>query len=192
MRTRLVVAVCMALVMVMTSACHQDMYNQPRYKKAYMESSFFQNDMASRPRVPGTVSREQHLADEHFYTGMVGGEFVTTFPEEVTSATLRRGQDRYNIFCAPCHGLIGNGEGMVQKRGLTPPANYHTDRLRNVEHGYIFDVITNGYRNMYPYGSKIPPEDRWAIVAYVRALQLSQHATCDDVPDSSPFKRECQ
>jgi mono/diheme cytochrome c family protein len=181
--------------MVLLSACHQSMYNSPKYKKPYMKEdsgTLFEDDMVARPRVPNTVSQSQVLADEHFYTGKIDGEFVTEFPYPVDKAMIRRGRDRFNIFCAPCHGRLGNGLGMVQRRGLTPPANYHTDRLRNVEVGYIFDVITNGYRNMYPYGPKIPPEDRWAIIAYVRTLQLSQSATCDDVPEGVPFKSECQ
>ncbi len=177
------------------SACHQSMYDTPKYRKPYMEETsrtIFSDGMVARPRVPNTVSQSQVLADEHFYTGKIDGEFVTEFPYPVDRAMIRRGQDRFNIFCSPCHGYVGNGLGMVQRHGLTPPANYHTDRLREAEVGYIFDVITNGYRNMYPYGPKIPPEDRWAIIAYVRALQRSQHASCDDVPDGVPFKSECQ
>lgn len=184
------------LCLFLLSACHQDMYNQPRYKKPYMlergATTIFPDGMVARPRVPNTISQSQVLADEHFYTGQVNGEYVTEFPYPITSEILRRGKDRFTIFCTPCHGRLGNGLGMVQRRGLTPPANYHTDRLRTAPVGYIFNVITNGYRNMYPYGAKIPPEDRWAIISYVRALQLSQNATCDDVPDGVSFKDECQ
>lgn len=191
-QTRLLVIACMAVFLVLASACHQDMYDQPRYRKALMESDFFADGMAARPKVPGTVSQSQALYDEHLSTGMVDGEFVTTFPFTITRSVLRQGQSAYDIYCVPCHGVLGNGQGMVQRRGLTTPANYHTDRLREVTPGYIFDVITNGYRNMYPYGSRISLEDRWAIVAYVRALQWSQHATCDDVPDDEAFKEECE
>lgn len=196
-----VVILWITLCITLMAGCHQSMYNQPKYKKPYMRESdrnpsgfdgIFANDMVARPRVVSTVSQSQVLADEHFYTGKVDGEYVTEFPYPIDRKIIRRGQDRFNIFCSPCHGRVGNGLGMVQRRGLTPPANYHTDRLRDAPVGYIFDVITNGYRNMYPYGPKIPPEDRWAIIAYVRALQLSQNATCDDVPDKASFKNQCQ
>ncbi|NJN65765.1 MAG: cytochrome c [Chloroflexaceae bacterium] len=182
----------MAVFLVLVSACHQDMYNQPKHRKALMQSDFFADGMVARPQVPGTVSQSQALYDEHLSTGKVNGEFVTTFPYTITRSVLRQGQAAFNIYCVPCHGTLGNGRGMVQRRGLTTPANYHTDRLRGVSPGYIFDVITNGYRNMYPYGSRISLEDRWAIVAYVRALQWSQYATCDDVPDDEAFKQECE
>lgn len=189
---KMLVAGWLVLCVFLMSACHQSMYNTKQYKRPYEATSFFGNNMVSRPRVPGTVSQNQVLADEHFYTGRVDGEYVTDFPYPITIQILRRGRDRFNIFCSPCHGYAGNGKGMVQRRGLTPPANYHTDRLREAPPGYIFDVITNGYRNMYPYGPKLPPDDRWAIVAYVRALQLSQNATCDDVPDNASFKKQCR
>lgn len=184
--------VCMVL---MATGCHQSMYDQDKFKKPNMQTEathLFENGQISRPRVPGTVSQSQVLADEHFYTGQIDGEYVTEFPYPITIQILRRGQDRFDIFCAPCHGRVGNGMGMVQRHGLTPPANYHDKRLREASVGYIFDVITNGFRNMYPYGPKLPPEDRWAIIAYVRALQLSQNATCDDVPDGKSFKEECE
>jgi cytochrome c553 len=190
-RMRVMMMASIAVFLVLVTGCHQDMYNQPRYKKAYMTSDFFADGMASRPRVPGTVSQQTVIEDEHFYTGMVDGEFVTTFPYTMTSSIIRNGRSQYEIFCVPCHGTLGNGKGIVQQRGLTPPASYHTDRLREESVGYLFDVITNGYRNMYPYGSKISPEDRWAIVAYVRALQFSQNATCEDVPDDEDFKEAC-
>ncbi len=191
-KAKILVSSWLLLCVVLVSACHQSMYDQPKYKKPYMATSFFADGMVARPRVPGTISQSQVLADEHFYTGQVDGEFVTTFPFPVTIQVLRRGQDRFNVFCSPCHGRVGNGLGMIQRRGLVPPANYHVDRLREIPVGYMFDVITNGFRNMYAYGPKIPPEDRWAIIAYVRALQLSQNASCDDVPDNASFKKQCQ
>lgn len=190
-RMRVAMMAGLAVLLVLVTGCHQDMYDQPRYKKAYMHSEFFADGMAARPRIPETVSQQTVIDDEHFYSGKVNGEFVTTFPYTMTAAIIRSGGTLYGIYCVPCHGIIGNGKGMVQRRGLTPPADYHTDRLREAPVGYLFDVITNGYRNMYPYGTKISPADRWAIVAYVRALQISQNATCADVPDTEAFKQEC-
>ncbi|MDW8167442.1 MAG: cytochrome c [Acidobacteriota bacterium] len=120
--------------------------------------------------------------DEHLYTGKVRGQLAETFPFPITRSILERGRERYDIFCAPCHGRDGYGEGMIVQRGFRQPSSFHTDRLRQAPVGYFFDVITNGFGTMYSYASRIPPEDRWAIVAYIRALQLSQNARLQDVP----------
>lgn len=157
------------------------MADQPKYQPL-QASTFFEDGRASRPRVPGTVARGQLRADEALYTGSTGGKLVDTFPFPVTPAVLQRGRERYNIFCAPCHDQVGTGRGMIVQRGFQPPPSFHIERLREAPVGYFFTVITNGFGAMYDYADRIPPRDRWAIIAYIRALQLSQHATLADVP----------
>lgn len=169
----------------------QEMYNQSKYQPLE-KSTFFADGRASRPWIQGTVARGQLRTDAHLYTGKVNGEFAATFPFEVTADVLNRGEERYNIFCAPCHGDVGDGRGMVVRRGMKQPPSYHIDRLRNETPGYFFDVMTNGFGVMYSYASRIKPEDRWAIVAYIRALQLSQGATLEDVPAAERLRLENQ
>lgn len=147
-------------------------------------SRVFADGSASRPLVEGTVPRGFLRDDDLLYTGKSGGQAATEFPFAVTRATLDRGQERYNIFCAPCHSEIGDGRGMVVQRGHRQPPSFHIDRLRQAPPGYVFDVITNGFGAMPDYRSQITPEDRWAVVAYLKALQLSQHATMADVPEA--------
>ena len=166
---------------VMLVACRQDMHNGPRYK-VYQANDSFPDGRASRNLPPGTVARGQLRDDDHFYTGKVNDAFATQYPFAITSAELSRGQDRFTIYCTPCHGQLGDGKGMVVQRGLRQAASYHQDRLRQIAPGYFFDVITNGFGAMQGYADQIPPRDRWLIAAYVRALQLSQNATVDDVP----------
>jgi mono/diheme cytochrome c family protein len=153
------------------------MWNQARVKPL-SSSTFFADGQGSRLPVPNTVARGQLRLDEHLYTGRVNKKLVNTFPFPITKEVLERGRDRFNIFCAPCHGKLGDGNGMIAQRGQWPkkPANYHIDRLRKQPAGYFFEVITNGIGLMYSYASRIPVEDRWAIVAYVQALQFSRHA----------------
>lgn len=169
---------CAALLSLV--ACRQDMHDG-----AYMEpqesTSFFEDGRAARPRVPGTVPRGGLQEDDHLFRGMVNDEFATEFPMAVNAQVLDRGQERYGIYCAPCHDAWGSGQGMVVKRGFTSPPTYHSDRLREQPVGYYFDVITNGFGAMVDFSDRIPVEDRWAIVAYVRALQLAQDARLDDV-----------
>jgi mono/diheme cytochrome c family protein len=168
--------------LLMLSACRQDMHDQPRYEP--MEASDFFGDRSSmRPQVSGTVARGELRLDTHLYEGKLNGELAKSFPFPITAELLRRGQNRYQIFCSACHGSTGSGEGMVVKRGMKQPPSYHIERLREVEHGYLFDVITNGYGAMYDLSDKIKAEDRWAVVAYVRALQLSQNGRLEDVPE---------
>lgn len=162
--------------------CRQDMHDQPKYK-ALAESGFFSDSRASRQLVPGTIARGQLREDLHLYQGKVGGKFADSFPFPVTKQILERGQDRYNIFCTPCHDHLGNGQGMVVQRGLRAPPPYHIDRLRQAPVGYFYDVITNGFGAMQDYSSQIPVADRWAIVAYIRVLQLSQHARASELSD---------
>jgi Cytochrome C oxidase, cbb3-type, subunit III len=174
---------CVALTtLTATVGCRQDMHDQPKYE-AFEASTFFQDGRASRPLVPGTVARGQLREDTHLYEGTIGGKPAETFPFRVTLQVLQRGQERYNIYCTPCHDRIGSGEGMVVRRGFRRPPSYHLDRLRQAPPGYFYDVITNGFGAMQDYSAQIPVRDRWAIVAYVRALQLSQNAALSDVPE---------
>ncbi|HET9480823.1 MAG TPA: cytochrome c [Candidatus Polarisedimenticolia bacterium] len=161
--------------------CRQDMHDQPAYT-ALETSAFFEDGRSSRPPVEGTVARGQLRDDDHLYTGKVDGAFVRSFPFPVTLPVMQRGRERYDIFCSPCHDRLGTGRGMVVRRGFPQAASYHIDRLREVEEGYLYDVVTNGFGRMSGYASQIPVEDRWAIVAYIRALQHSQNAPLSDVP----------
>jgi len=170
-----------ALIAVFAAGCRVDMHIQPKVK-ADDPSEFFADGRGNRPEVPDTVARGHARTDELLYTGRVNGVVVDQFPFPVTEKVLRRGQDRFNIYCTPCHDYTGSGHGMVVQRGFPPPPSYHTDRLRQAPAGHFFEVMTKGYGAMYSYASRITPEDRWAIVAYIRALQLSQHATMNDVP----------
>lgn len=164
-----------------------DMWNGARLKP-YEQVNFFDDKRSSRLPPAGTVARGQDRLNESLYYGTKDGTLVPTNPLFAAAspkdkvALLERGQERYQIYCQPCHGLAGYGDGMIVKRGFAKPPTYHQTRLRNVTDGYVFDVITNGYGSMYSYGSRVPPRDRWAIVAYIRALQLSQKAQPSDVP----------
>jgi hypothetical protein len=169
------------VLMLVTAACRQDMHDQPKYKPL-KASRFFADGRASRPRVPGTVARGHLNDDVQLYTGKVDNVFATTFPAPVTMAVLERGQERYNIYCTPCHDRTGRGNGMIVQRGYRRPPSFHIDRLRAAPVGYFFDVISNGFGVMPNYSAQIPVGDRWAIIAYVRALQLSEHATLAEVP----------
>jgi mono/diheme cytochrome c family protein len=162
------------------AACHIDMYDQPRYT-ANQPSDFFEDGRSMRPPVPNTVPITAEEPDSPLYTGAENGELVTELPVELTAELLERGQTRYNAYCAPCHGLSGEGNGVIAYRGGFQVPSLHQDRLRTVAPGYFFDVITNGIGRMYSYANRIPPEDRWAVTAYVRALQLSQYADVDDL-----------
>lgn len=165
----------------LVAGCRQDMHDAPRYE-TFEASATFADGRASRAVPTGTVARGWLREDEALNTGKVAGEIVDEFPFAITHADLQRGQQRFNIYCAPCHGQIGDGNGMVVQRGLRQAASYHNDRLRDERAGYFFDVITNGFGAMQGYAEQIPVRDRWLIVSYVRALQLSQHASVDDVP----------
>jgi mono/diheme cytochrome c family protein len=166
---------------LLSAACSPNMREQPRYKPlAY--SGFFADARAARQPVDGTVARGQLRQDAQFYTGKVNGAPVQKTPVPVTAELLKRGQERYDIYCSPCHGRVGDGQGMVVQRGFQPPPSYHVERLVESPDGHFFDVITNGFGVMASYASRVAPADRWAITAYIRALQLSQAATMSDVP----------
>jgi len=174
------VSMVLSCLSLLLCGCERDMADQPKYQP-YEASTFFSDGDSARQPVPGTVARGHLETDDHLFKGKVGNEFANTFPVSVDKDLLIRGHQRYNIFCSQCHGPTGDGRGMVVKRGFPQPPSYHIDRLREAKVGYIFDVITNGFGRMAAHGYMIPAEDRWAIIAYVRALQKSQHATKDEL-----------
>lgn len=157
-------------------ACRQDMHNQAKMKP-YRQSRFFADGQGSRLPVEGTVARGQLRENETYFTGLTAdGEMLAEIPLPVTGEVLRRGQQRFDIFCAPCHGRLGDGQGMVVRRGYKQPVSFHDPRLVASPAGYFYDVMTNGFSIMPSYAAQVAPADRWAIVAYLRALQLSQGA----------------
>lgn len=164
------------------AGCRQDMHDQPKYIPL-RPSDFFGDGRSARPLIEGTVARGHLDDDVAFQTGKgPDGKFIDTFPFPVTKDVIERGQQRFNVYCTPCHDRLGNGSGMIVRRGYRKPPSYHIDRLRQAANGYIYDVISNGFGAMPDYAAQIQPRDRWAIVAYVRALQLSQNASLNDVP----------
>lgn len=167
--------------LVLIAGCRQDMHDQPRFEPLEA-NSFFSDHRSARPILKGVVARGDLQEDDHLYKGQENGAPATRFPFPVTKDVLLRGQERFNIYCSPCHGPLGNGEGMIVQRGLKQPPSFHIDRLREAPAGYFFTVISNGFGVMFDYADRVAPKDRWAIIAYIRALQLSQHATLDDVP----------
>ena len=181
--SRVLVGICAALVCVFAGGCQirQDMADQPK-NRPLSPSPFFEDGRSERPLLENTVARGSIANDELFVP-----KESNAFPLPLTPELLKRGQERYKIFCTPCHGIQGDGNGMVSMRGMKHPPSYDDARLRAVPNGYIYDVITNGFGGMLSYSAQIPPADRWAIVAYVRALQLSRHAP---VSDLSPALRE--
>ena len=163
------------------AACRQDMHDAPRYDPLEY-SSVFPKGSSALPLVEGTVARGFLHEDALLYEGKVNGQPAMSFPFPITRTDLDRGEERFNIYCSPCHGRTGEGNGMVVQRGYRRPPSYHQDRLRDAPVGHFFDVITNGFGAMPDYAAQIKAEDRWAIIAYIRALQLSAHATLGDVP----------
>ena len=172
---------CLLLSGLAVAGCRRDMFIQPK-SDPLAASHFFSDGADSRPLPPHTVARGDGENDRVFYTGMAGTNLVTTFPFPITRAILERGRQRFEINCAPCHGETGEGNGIVVQRGFPAPPSYHIDRLRDAPVGHFFDVMTHGYGAMYPQAERVTPEDRWAIAAYIRALQLSRHASLADVP----------
>jgi hypothetical protein len=171
----------MLLAITLLTACRQDMHDQPRFKPL-AESDFFTDLRSARLPVDGTVARGQLREDAYFYTGKLGANPGDFMPFPINLDALARGRERFNIYCAPCHSQTGDGNGMIVQRGFRPPPSFHTDRLRRAPLGYFFDVMTNGFGAMPDYAPQIPPRDRWCIVAYIRALQLSQGASPADLP----------
>ena len=169
------------LMLLFLAGCRQDMHDQPRFKPL-ARSDFYADLRSARPPVEGAVARGQLHEDTYFYTGKFGNNPGDYMPFPVTMDVLSRGRERFNIYCAPCHSRVGDGNGMIVQRGFRAPPSYHTERLRKAPLGYFFDVMTNGFGAMPEYASQVPARDRWCIVAYIRALQLSQGATMSDVP----------
>lgn len=157
------------------------MHDQPKYIPL-RQSTFFGDERSARPQVADTVARGQLREDPLLYTGKVDGADATMFPFRIDQQAMARGRERFDIYCSPCHGRTGMGDGMVVRRGYRRPPSYHDDRLRNAPIGHFFDVMTNGFGAMPDYATQVSVRDRWAIAAYIRALQLSEHATIDDVP----------
>jgi mono/diheme cytochrome c family protein len=180
---RLMLACALAASLGAGTACRQDMHDAPRYD-ALEKSDFFPDRRTARPLIDGTVARGQLRADDAYYTGKVNGQPIAALPAGITldKALVERGQSRYNVYCAPCHSQTGEGDGMVVRRGYKQPPSLHDPRLRNMPLGYFYDVVTRGFGQMPDYAAQIQPRDRWAVAAYLRALQLSQHATVEDVP----------
>jgi mono/diheme cytochrome c family protein len=178
----------MALALLLVG-CRQDMHDQPRYEPLE-RSAFFDDHRAGRPPVPGAIARGQLEDDDAFFRGGTGSVPVEAVPLPLTAALVARGRERYDIYCSPCHDRVGGGEGIVVRRGFKRPPSLHDERLRAAPAGYLFQVMTNGFGVMSSYAAQIPPADRWAIVAYVRALQLSQQASLADVPAAERARLE--
>lgn len=169
---------------MLLAGCHTDMWVQPKYS-AQEDAEFFSNGSSARDIPAHTVARGHLELDTAFFTGAQNGQWVKDLPVKLTKTLLERGQDRFDVFCTPCHGQLGDGNGMISQRGFSlrrPVASYHTDRLRAMPIGHFYDVMTHGYGTMFSYASRIEPQDRWAIAAYIRVLQFSQHAPASDVP----------
>ena len=173
-----------AVLLLLCAGCRQDMHVQPRYNP-FDPTDFFEDGQSARMPVAGTVPRGDLTTGpegELLYTGKMNGALAEAFPFPVTREVLDRGRERFNIYCEPCHGMSGDGDGMIVQRGFRHPPSLHADNLRAAPAGHFFDVITNGFGAMYPYGYRVAPRDRWAIVAYIRALQLTRQASINDVP----------
>lgn len=161
------------------TGCRQGMLN-PQYIKPLQDEKFFPDDSGARVPPEHTIARDQLRGDEQFFTGQVNGSLASTLPMAVTPELLARGRERFDIYCSVCHGRTAEGNGMIVQRGFPQPPTFHQARLRNAPIGYFFYVITNGYGVMFSYASRVAPEDRWAIAAYIRALQLSENAKTSD------------
>jgi len=177
----------LAICLLLATGCRQDMHDQPKYR-GLRGSVFFADGASARPRVEGTVARGTLQEDEAFFTGKVSNVPVKELPFPVDQQVLDRGQERFNIYCSPCHGQTGSGDGMVVQRGYRKPPSFQSERLLQTDAGYFFDVMTNGFGVMPDYKAQIAPRDRWSIVAYIRALQLSQHAAASDIEGGDPTK----
>ncbi len=199
---RFLTMTCAAGSVIFLSGCHEDMWNQPKVRP-YVPSPFFSNGMSARLPVPHTVDQAHFWTDEGRYTGFVGtrivngklilGRFVTKFPFKIGMKDLKRGQKEFDIFCTPCHGMLGNGKGEIAMRGLAlrrPPASYLGPGLISTPIGHFYDVITNGFGAMYPFASHISPDDRWRIVAYIRVLERSANAKASDIPADYPGRQQ--
>src|ERR1017187_5714447 len=186
MPTRLAVFAAMATTLLL-AGCRQDMHDQPKFIPQ-RGTEFYADGRSARPQVENTVARGQLHQDAYFSTGKQGGKEGDAMPFPVTMAVLERGQERFNIYCTPCHSRVGNGAGMIVQRGYRPAGNFHTPRLMAAPLGHFFNVMTNGYGAMPDYRAQVAPQDRWAIVAYIKALQLSQDAKPADAEPSAKIE----
>jgi len=169
------------MIVLLLCACRQKMAVQPKYDPLE-PSDFFADGMAARPRIPGTVARGEANLTGFLATGKIDGKDGDGFPFPITAQVMNRGQERFNIYCSECHGRLGDGNGMIPSRGYRRPPSYHTATLRAAPTGHFFDVMTNGFGAMPSYAPQVPVADRWAIIAYIRALQLSENGTVNDLP----------
>lgn len=175
-------------LLALLSGCRQDMQNQPKMIPQ-RESTFFASGRSVRPQALGTVARNQLDADTYFHTGLVDNQEQDKMPFPVTMEVLKRGQERYNIYCTPCHSRVGNGRGMIVERGYKPAGNFHEATILDKPISHYFLVMTHGYGAMPDYAAQLSAKDRWAVAAYIRALQLSQHATLQDVPQGTNIQK---
>ncbi len=171
------------------SGCRLEMHDQPK-RQAYQSSRFFKNGASSRPLLPGTVARGKLQTNLVYFTGLQGTNLVTDLPATITREVLERGRERFDIYCSVCHGLTGDGNGMIVQRGFPPPPSFNTDRLRHAPVGHFYRVITDGYGVMFPYAARVAPDDRWAIAAYIRALQLSATTQVTDLSSDARTQLE--
>jgi len=185
-KSRIAISLCFVSIF---AACRPDMTNQPK-AKPLSPSNFFSNGTSARQPPAHAVARGEARDNAALYSGLTNGTYITQLPVELTPELLRRGRERYDAMCAECHDRTGSGNGMVVRRGFPQPPSFQVDRLRNAPIGHFYDVITNGYGVMYSYSTRVEPEDRWAIAAYIRALQLSHHAEPSDVDPADRAKLE--
>jgi len=177
--------------LALLTGCRLDMHVQPKYNPE-VPSAFFSDGRSGREPVVGTIARGELRIDSLLYQGKIDGKIADVFPFAITPADLERGRQQFNIYCTPCHGYTGDGDGMIVQRGFPAPPSYHSDRLRNAPAGHFFEVMTHGFGLMYSYAASVSPEDRWRIAAYIRALQLSQHAAVTDVSPAEQRELESQ
>ena len=188
MKIRIAIPLCASILLI---GCRQDMQDQPKYKPL-AASTFFVDGRSARPEPRYTVARDDLDDNDAFHAGADARGFLDSIPAPVNAALLHRGRERFDIYCSPCHGRLGNGDGMVARRGFRAPADLGSDRVRQAPPGYIFQVIRNGYGAMGDYRDQVSAADAWAIVAYVRALELSRQAPLADVPPEQQSKLEAQ
>ena len=169
------------LLLLFCAGCRHDMFDQPKYRPLAV-STFFPDGRSARPVPAKLLLTTGPTKGEAIEQGTNNGVFVATIPVPLDRPLIERGRDRFDIYCSPCHGLVGDGQGMIAKRGFKQPADLHSDRIRQAPPGYLYEVIANGYGAMPDYGDELSIRDRWAVVAYIRALELSRHATLQDVP----------
>jgi mono/diheme cytochrome c family protein len=183
--------VCLLGMIILGAGCRREMYDQPR-GDPMKSSDFFPDGAASQPLPPHTVSQENFHPDPSYDTGMIGTNYLAEFPFPLTRQILEHGREQFDIYCAECHGRSGQGNGIVPQRGFPAPPSYDIPRLRAAAPGYFYHVITQGYGVMFSYANRVNTDDRWAIAAYIRVLQLSHHATLAQVPPDERAKLEAQ